>query len=213
MVNINEFVQSLPHTPAFHITLENNPTYLDSKIGGSYFWPDDNIPDLQFLAQINFADLPKNNIFPTTGLLQFFISKNYHDLSNKCLVVYHKELKGVEVFAHYSISPIKQSRKMVFTLTSEPLSFFDYRFNYNFNDDDSEKIYELTNGEGHKLLGYPFFTQDDPRHNDEYDTLLFQLDSCKDVMWGDSGVGNFFINKDKLKALDFSDVYFTWDCY
>ena len=33
------------------------------------------------------------------------------------------------------------------------------------------------------------------------------------IMWGDSGVCNFFINKDKLKNLDFSDVLYNWDCY
>ncbi|ETJ18863.1 hypothetical protein Q604_UNBC18576G0001, partial [human gut metagenome] len=31
--------------------------------------------------------------------------------------------------------------------------------------------------------------------------------------WGDGGVCNFFINKDKLKNLDFSDVLYNWDCY
>ena len=33
------------------------------------------------------------------------------------------------------------------------------------------------------------------------------------IMWGDCGVCNFFINKDKLKNLDFSDVLYNWDCY
>ena len=30
------------------------------------------------------------------------------------------------------------------------------------------------------------------------------------VMWGNVGVGNFFINREKLKALDFSDVLYNW---
>ncbi|MGY3703308.1 YwqG family protein, partial [Vagococcus martis] len=56
--------------------------------------------------------------------------------------------------------------------------------------------------------GYPFFTQSDPRGYDtklseEYNTLLFQLNSDDDiVMWGDTGVGNFFINDEKLKNKD-----------
>ena len=33
------------------------------------------------------------------------------------------------------------------------------------------------------------------------------------IMWGDCGGCNFFINKDKLKNLDFSDVLYNWDCY
>ena len=32
------------------------------------------------------------------------------------------------------------------------------------------------------------------------------------VMWGNVGVGNFFINREKLKALDFSDVLYNWGC-
>ena len=68
---------------------------------------------------------------------------------------------------------------------------------------------------GNKLLGYPFFTQYDPRDTKtKYNTLLFQLDSDnKNIMWGDFGVGNFFINNKDLENLNFSNVYFTWDCY
>lgn len=74
---------------------------------------------------------------------------------------------------------------------------------------------------GNWLFGYAFFTQSDPR---EYMTdfedyvLLFQMDSnCAggeeyEILWGDSGVGNFFIKPDDLKNLDFSKVMYTWDC-
>ncbi|MBP1544298.1 MAG: DUF1963 domain-containing protein [Oscillospiraceae bacterium] len=75
-------------------------------------------------------------------------------------------------------------------------------------------------GTGAKTGGSPFFTQDDPRgYNEDYakcDTLLFQLDSEGDgedeIMWGDCGVGNFFISAEDLKRLDFSRVLYTWDC-
>ena len=74
---------------------------------------------------------------------------------------------------------------------------------------------------GHRMDGYPFFTQNDPRSEDidyqEFDTLLFQLDSeMRDrrelVLWGDCGVGNFFINREALKRRDFSRVLYNWDC-
>lgn len=67
--------------------------------------------------------------------------------------------------------------------------------------------------------GYPFFTQSDPREYDqaladEFNELLFQLDSDdQNIMWGDCGVGNFFINREKLLEKDFSHVLFNWDCY
>ena len=68
---------------------------------------------------------------------------------------------------------------------------------------------------GHKLLGYPTFTQSDPRCMEKYsryDTLLLQIDSDDDIMWGDVGVANFFINKEDLKNKDFSRILYNWDC-
>ena len=73
----------------------------------------------------------------------------------------------------------------------------------------------------HQLGGYPYFTQQDPRPGkyDDLDVLLFQLDSDYDdqrkkytVLWGDSGVANFFISREALKRRDFSRVAYTWDC-
>lgn len=85
----------------------------------------------------------------------------------------------------------------------------------DFEDDGNKRLPFM-----HKMGGYPFFTQEDPRDEEtvtDYDTLLFQLDSDNskdiDVLWGDLGVGNFFINREKLKNLDFSDVLYNWDCY
>lgn len=85
----------------------------------------------------------------------------------------------------------------------------------SFNDAEFEYINEALNemGWGHKMLGYPSFTQWDPRKDGEYRTLLLQLDSQDDIMWGDSGVANFFINEKDLEKLDFSNVMYTWDCY
>lgn len=73
----------------------------------------------------------------------------------------------------------------------------------------------------HQLGGYPYFTQQDPRPGkyDDLDVLLFQLDSDYDdqrkkytVLWGDSGIANFFINREALKRRDFSRVCYNWDC-
>lgn len=73
----------------------------------------------------------------------------------------------------------------------------------------------------HQLDGYPYFTQSDPRGEkpeyDRMDTLLFQLDSDgrgrEDlVLWGDCGVGGFFIDREDLRRRDFSRVLYNWDC-
>ena len=80
---------------------------------------------------------------------------------------------------------------------------------------------ELADNGGHRLLGYPYFTQFDPREYTEnyqyYDTLLFQMDSefgnGEDyILWGDAGVANFFINHADLQNRDFSKVLYNWDC-
>lgn len=72
------------------------------------------------------------------------------------------------------------------------------------------------------LLGYPNFTQDNPIPHDEslkrFDTLLLCLDGCSSVgdnfnmMWGDCGIANFFINSKRLEQKNFSDIFYTWDC-
>ena len=79
---------------------------------------------------------------------------------------------------------------------------------------------EYLYSENSHLLGHPYFAQADIRELGwRYDTLLFQLDSEtvdeEDiVMWDDMGVGvgNFFINAEDLKRLDFSNVLYNWDC-
>ena len=93
-----------------------------------------------------------------------------------------------------------------------------------FNEKDKlyeevEKLYDDEFYEeivGTKCNGFPYFTQWEPRDDKqmkEYDTSLFQIDSGKEVMIGDSGVMHFFINREKLKNKDFSDIFYHWDCY
>lgn len=73
--------------------------------------------------------------------------------------------------------------------------------------------------ENHCLLGYPTFTKNDPRTEQESFReyiLLFQLDSDdfneNELVWRDCGIANWFIHPDDLKKGDFSRVLFHWDC-
>lgn len=133
------------------------------------------------------------------------------------LVVYHKDIsEGIEVYKDFPGSPVLRVAGMQFTLTEEPMSLSDFRFedySADFDEDEfDEELYDAFCGAGSKILGYPFFTQYDPRNDEEHDVLLFQLDSEEGfVMWGDCGVANFFINADALKRMDFSDVLYNWD--
>ena len=93
--------------------------------------------------------------------------------------------------------------------------------------DDSDRdvfdtLFTALSGVDHAIGAYPTFTQWDPRNPEEkdaYGITLLQVESHWDndsnssgIMWGDSGVANFFINKEKLEHLNFEDVLFNWDC-
>ena len=88
-------------------------------------------------------------------------------------------------------------------------------------EDDNEDLLSDLSGFGHKIGGYPAFTQCDPRTDDNYlagySQLLLQIDSMgtdkNEIMWGDGGVCNFFIKPDDLKNKDFSKTAYNWDCY
>lgn len=91
---------------------------------------------------------------------------------------------------------------------------------YHHDKDLCDLLYETRNNGGTAIGGYPYFTQSDPREFGEEaskcDILLFQLDSegsgAYEIMWGDCGVGNFFISAEDLASLDFTRVLYNWDC-
>ena len=88
----------------------------------------------------------------------------------------------------------------------------------DFDDDFTDMIFDELSKLGHRLGGYPHFTQYDPRNDESsQDVLLLQIDTDwtdgeNDIMWGDGGVANFFISSADLVCLDFSNVLYTWDC-
>ncbi|WP_310604281.1 YwqG family protein [Anaerosporobacter sp.] len=92
---------------------------------------------------------------------------------------------------------------------------------YDLDDEIVEEICKEFCTEGHRIGGYPYFTQTDPRgYEGGYGThtiTLFQMGSDmsnheNEIMWGDCGVANFFISPKDLEKLDFSDVLYNWDC-
>lgn len=203
---------------------------------------------LCLLAQINFSEVPKLEGFPEKGILQFFVDAT-DDLigmedcdgvchQNKFRVIYYPEVKDhseelMQDFSAFQLSehdenmlPFEGAYAMTFTQYKQLPTVCDFGFELIVKDEHGEVsdellewCYDNLDGEGHRIGGYPYFTQDDPRayQQDLQDyILLFQLasdcDGENEIMWGDCGVGNFFIHPDDLKNLDFSKVLYYWDC-
>ena len=82
--------------------------------------------------------------------------------------------------------------------------------------EEDKKIGEILFESGHKIGGFPNFTQSDIREIGDYEILLLQIDSegteKNEIMWGDCGVANFFIREKDLKELNFEKVIYNWDC-
>ena len=82
--------------------------------------------------------------------------------------------------------------------------------------EEDKKIGEKLFDGGHKIGGFPNFTQSDIREIGDYDILLLQIDSegteKNEIMWGDCGIANFFIREKDLKELNFYKTIYNWDC-
>lgn len=200
--------------------------------------------ELFFLAQINFAETPGLAPFPSKGIVQFFINDDdlygmdFDDGENPDTfrVVFHPEIQKEASLLQSKLpqNPTQEdllphhpdeSYPLIFGLAEEVAPITDYQFYRHFGSDFFRQFGEMewevmgqlekaVRSQGHKIGGYAYFTQDDPRRPEDPMLLLLQLDSDEgmDLMWGDMGVGHFFIREKDLVALDFSRVLYDWDC-
>lgn len=140
--------------------------------------------------------------FPLSPEFALSFEKQENVLNMTCEELFEREVR--------KIAP-----KLSLPVPEENTPFYDF-----FSESISDEFYDECNREGHRIGGYPAFTQCDPRlPGDDKDVLLLQIDSCGDgdvgdglIMWGDCGIGNFFISRDDLKKRDFSRVLYNWDC-
>jgi uncharacterized protein YwqG len=154
----------------------------------------------------------------------------YHEDTNRPARNAFPELDAIRIDGQYT-SPNSKDEKflMKFAKSSGFVSPKSIHFDQYFKSQDldffkqfggkgraiSKAYKKLADSSGSKIGGYPDFTQDDPRFYDSSMKdwkLLFQLDSGGGIMWGDMGVGNFFIASEDLKNSDFSKVFYYWDC-
>ncbi len=247
----------------------------ESKFGGFPFVPlGGAIPtnaegnQLALLAQINCAQLPENNMYPSDGWLQiwcledemygFWSDTIQPETNQKVLYIpagtQGEPLERVEAMYQPYVSedcPVwfinEQGAiwgmRLSFTHGQQGITYSDGRFRdlfldrwnkrypeqavenfYDLPDEIFENVVDIHDGSdcAHQLGGYPYFTQYDPRYERDsteltkYTEVLFQIDSQFDtewdLCWGDAGVRNFFISREDLEALDFSDVLYNFDC-
>lgn len=197
---------------------------------------------LFFLAQINFAEMPALPPFPAKGIVQFYINDDdlygmdFDDGENPDTfrvlffpdpVQDEKQLQAQPLMQDFDLLPHHpdESYPLQFSIEEEVAGATDYRFWQQFGTDFFQQFGEkewdvmdefgkAVRPQGHKVGGYAYFTQDDPRRAEDPMLLLFQLDSDEgmDLMWGDMGVGHFFIREKDLAKGDFSRVLYDWDC-
>jgi uncharacterized protein YwqG len=196
---------------------------------------------LFLLAQINFAEVPELNGFPHDGILQFFVGDDNmyglelddpFDQENYRLIYYDevdasKAQQDIEL-PDFDNIPVLRSHALSFEKQMAPVAPQDQAFYEIFGTPAEDFFDRFGNdkvevrrayaraalGRGHKLGGYAHFTQEDPRLVQEFDEamLLLQIDSdLKNILWGDEGIGNFFIHPEDLIDKEFSEVLYNWD--
>ena len=182
---------------------------------------------LQFFLSSDILHIETKN---HQEIFQHFFKVRYHLNTTEQLKANERENPSSQI--EFTNFPINEELSLKFIETTEPISAFDYRLStllgkeifkqqYNLDGlDFMEDVYmQYYLGAGHKIGGYPYFLQKDIRSNSQllkkYDTLLLQIDSndALGIMWGDSGVANFFINRENLLKRDFTDILFHWEQY
>lgn len=213
----------------------------EAQVPKSQSWPSgkDGKP-LRFLCQINFEELPPESGLPARGLLQFFVGSddvygcNFEKMDDTSgfAVRYYRELpegpywEQPPALEEYDLHPytgpprVMHFRQGVSAIPPSHFQFAQTELAPIKKDDRKRDAYLDQFGSNHHLLGYADFTQTDPRAYQELpdDLINFlqlgvEYENGEGLMWGDVGVGHFFISRRDLEKQDFSHFYYHWDCY
>jgi len=189
-------------------------------------WPTyDSIP-YRFLGQINFADISlDNDCFPSNGLLSFFVADGEQDGEGKfwldegyIYAIYISDLTNLKTMPtpkppeNYVIENPTPTFVLEFIPTVN-IPFDEYQVNNWPFDREETDIYDKIRDSLHKsdnyLLGYPthFSLAYNPTPGPEWISLLtINSDNNLEWCWHDGDYLMVFIEKEKLKKLDFSSL-------
>jgi len=207
-INLSKMPQ-LPHFPKegilqFFLSLED--TYgmnfnkaIDHKYNKVIYWPNPDMEKYSTYPEINIEDSPAN--IP--------LSIESDDI----------KMESCGIADQYYYDQFLENTLIPKFPTLNTDELFDA-----ICEEDTDDL--LGDNSGSKMGGFAYFTQDDPRNSNELNKawslkeedkeeiiVLLQLDSDHDeMMWGDCGVANWHILKEDLLKLDFSKVFYTWDC-
>lgn len=152
----------------------------------------------------------EDSYFPIEGefSLSFKLTDGYFSDSNDDF----REIVDREMKKFYDENKEKYSNILKIYDKENQLNYWEI---WDILEEDKE-IGEKLFGAGHKIGGFPDFTQSDIREVGDYEILLLQIDSDRteknEIMWGDCGIANFFIREKDLKELNFDKVIYNWDC-
>ena len=164
-------------------------TLTQSKFLGTPFMPlgmpyprDEKGKPMILLAQINFAETPALNDYPTEGILQLFVSPTEWYNMEDYRILFHPDTTGEPQldFAFltsdlYSDSPIRVEHSLTFSKETEYGGTEDGRFDMDFDGmsyydyqetlpkEQQDQLDRYFYNVGHKIGGYAYFTQADPR--------------------------------------------------
>ena len=152
----------------------------------------------------------EDSYFPIEGefSLNFKLTDGYFSDSNDDF----REIVDREMKKFYDENKEKYSNILKIYDKENQLNYWEI---WDILEEDKE-IGEKLFGAGHKIGGFPDFTQSDIREVGDYEILLLQIDSDRteknEIMWGDCGIANFFIREKDLKEFNFNKAIYNWDC-
>jgi uncharacterized protein YwqG len=202
---------SISASPSEDLTIHKSSFGYYPCLPKGYAYPTDKDGHAMFpLAQINCSDLPVMQGYPQFGYLQFYISPNdtygidFDNLQSQTSfrVLYFEENEIAEYKVDFpddilgsEFVPIVKPHKLEFKLKEEyfgvgdvraeegPFYLPDIAGKYPYIAEELEEyVWDTFATNGHKMGGYAYFTQSDPRTDATKDyVLLLQIDSGEHI--------------------------------